>query len=263
MRRPAAPPSPSFPRAASVLAGLIAGALAGAFSGTRVAAQPTPAQLHAFHDQAAQIIATASAGTLPAGDTLVTWHNKPILWHTAAVFADSVKTGLVRSDSMVGVGVAYWKNNAPTRFSARWTEPGKAIVERRGTVAKGHIAVSGSRQITLRVPDGAWGVADVGMDDQLLPVLLTMPPSAEPLRLIVLRPYALTWDTLAVTSASRSGVQVISVRSGSQPNRLFVIYEGKLIWLRDIAQQNERRPLEGTAAHRQFVRARQAMGQAP
>ena len=247
--------------AALACAALACAALA--LAAAPIAAQPTPAQLHAFHDQAVQIIATASAGQLPAGDTLVTWHNKPILWHTAAVWPDSVKAGLVRSDSMVGVASTIWRNNVPTRFSARWTEPGKATIDRRGVVAQGRIAISGSRDTTLRLPSSAWGVADVGMDDQLLPLLRTMPPSAEALRLIVLRPYSLTWDTLAVTSARRGEVQVISVRSGSQPNRLFVIYEGKLVWLRDIAQQNERRPLEGTAAYRQFVRARQAMGQAP
>ena len=125
------------------------------------------------------------------------------------------------------------------------------------------IAISGSLDTTLRIPTGAWGIADHGMDDQLLPLLRTMPPSSEPLRLIVLRPYRLTWDTLAVTSARRMDVQVVSVRSGGESTRMFVIFEGKLVWLRDVAQQSERRPLEGTAAYRQFVRARVSMGQAP
>ncbi|MBI2796161.1 MAG: hypothetical protein HYX65_05575 [Gemmatimonadetes bacterium] len=258
---------------AAIARGLARLALAAMLAATSAAAQqnapeppaatPTPGQVRAFHDRAAQIIAGASRGSLPAGDTLVTWHNQPILWHTAAVFADSVKNGLVRRDSMVGVAEIHWRNSAPVRFRARWTEPGKRAVVRRGTVARGRIVVTGSRDTTLVVPASAWGAADVGMDDQLLPLLVTMPPSAEPLRLIVLRPYTLSWDTLAVTSARRGEVQVISVRSGSQPNRLFVIFEGKLIWLRDVAQQNERRPLESTAAYRVFVRARQAMGQQP
>ena len=235
----------------------------GACTAALAAAQPAPGQVRAFHDQAAQIIANASLGALPPGDTMVTWHNGPILWHTAAVFADSVKVGLVRRDSMVGVAEVHWKRSAPTRFSSRWTEPGKGAVERRGSVSRGRITITGSRDTVLRVPESAWGVADFGMDDQLLPLLVTMPPSVEPLRLIVFRPYTMGWDTLAVTSARRGEILVISVRSGGSPNRLFVIYEGKLVWLRDVAQQNERRPLEGTTAYRAFVRARQAMGQQP
>ena len=226
-------------------------------------AQPRPAQVRAFHDQAAQIIASASRGALPAGDTLVTWHTKPIYWHTVAAFGDSVFTGIVGSDSTVGVTESHWKNGAPVRFRTRWSVPGGARTERRGIVAKGRIVITGTRSIALPVPESAWGVADDGMEDQLLPLLVTMPPSADPLRLIVLRPFTLEWDTLAVTSARRNGVQVISVRSGDEPSRLWVIFEGKLIWLRNVAQQSERRPLEGTVAHRVFVRGRQAMGQQP
>ena len=216
--------------------------------------QPDSAAVRQFHNDVVRLLATIPRHSLPSGDTLVTWAKQgPILYHTVCRGGDSVASSMVRNDSLVGVTVTHWTEGHPSTFATRWTRADSTLVAIRGDVVGAAIRITGSRLDTLSVPDLPWAVADYGMYDQLLPLLLSLPPDTLQHRLVVLRPYLLRWDTLTVT-AQRAGDVLRIQELGSQKEREVIIaYHGAVMLVVGENQNMERRPLEGTARYAELM----------
>jgi hypothetical protein len=182
------------------------------------------------------------------GDTFVTFAKQgPILYFTVAGTLDSVASSMVRNDGLVGWATSRWSQGRVTTFSARWARPEKVELEISGQVAADTIRLRGAKTDRLAVPNLPWAVADYGMDDQLVPLFMTLPYGTTQ-AIAVWRPFRQQWDTMSVQTRVHDGVLLISedaVTWAISPN-------GRLILKLDRAQTSRRRPLEATARFEEY-----------
>ncbi|HEV8264432.1 MAG TPA: hypothetical protein VGQ06_05730 [Gemmatimonadales bacterium] len=136
------------------------------------------------------------ARPLPQRDTLITTRRgSRVLLHTSERGGDTVQAALARNDGLLGTARLELDRRArPRRYEAVWTdstpEVGRQIVERWGDT----LLLSGQFSRRYEVPDSAWTIADHGLPELLVPVLLSLPADSLGHRLRVFRPYLNVWD---------------------------------------------------------------------
>jgi len=217
-----------------------------------------------LHAHVGEFIATKALQTMPTGDTLLSWNgDRLVLFHTARRDSGGVRAGMLRADRMLGVADVRWARQSPTSFLVQWRTPKATGVDSlivRGTVRADSIVVArnGRSDTTIATPRTRWAVADYGMEALLLP-LFDGADAAAPAPVLVLRPYALKWDTLQVSvDKPQSSWRVARWSTGSGERWTATVADGAhLLWVRRSAHpDDETLPLEGSALRERFDRIR-------
>jgi hypothetical protein len=201
----------------------------------------------------------AATPSLPPGDTLVTWAGHATFTHTASFAAETSRAGLLSSEGPLALATIAWAGTRPRGFVVQWVRPGAPAQVVRGTVQAGALHLTGSRTRRAVVPALPWAVADVGMEELLVPALRG-PGFRIPQRLAVFRPATLRWDTLVVVVSTRRGGQVVQLRGTRGCEWLALGVDGRLLWSRPSGQPGEeRRPLDTTRRSAEYLRRRAAL----
>ena len=225
-------------------------------SARSLVAQTPPSDARQLHDVIVQVFAARTTRPLPVGDTLISWYKTPVLFHTVQRSPGAVASGMVRVDSTVGLARVLVDSGSVTSFEVHWTRGDSILVDLRGETRAGAIIeLTGTKTGPLRAPLAIWGVADYGMEDQLLPILEGSPARREPVVVAVYRPFAGKWDTLTVTKRAVDDGWLYELRSTNGKRDWWLVSaEGILVQLLREGQDYERRPLEGTSAAREYLR---------
>lgn len=216
----------------------------------RGAAPPAPQNDTSLRTRVAEILAQAGDRPLPRGDTLVTFAKQgAILYYTIANTPDSVASSMVRNDGLVGWTTSHWSGGRLTNFSARWANPDSLQVDIHGQITSDGVVLQGAKADRLTPPALPWAVADYGMDDQLVPLLMTLPHDTSQ-AIAIWRPFGQKWDTLVVRSRLLENVLLVS-----QGQETWAISStGSLLLEVDRAQASQRRPLKGNARFAEYQR---------
>lgn len=215
-----------------------------------------------FHDRAAAVIREMSSRPLTPGDTMLTWNPQPGgLIHTVLLTPSTVETSLLRGDGMIGTATSTWSKNRVRSFRAEWTTRDSVTRQARpdqtaeGEVVGSELVVKGTKPGRYPLPSSVWGVADFGMEDQLLPLLIS-PQSVGTARILVYRPWHARWDTVSVTSRDTLSYRVIDWREGPKTHETVVVTrDRRVLWAWRHDQDGERRPLEGSAEYSVYLTA--------
>lgn len=189
----------------------------------------------------AALAAQAPARTLPQGDTSVTMNGeKVLLTHTVARSREGVESGLERQDGLQGTARSEFDMDLPRRYTVLWTTADTSValeVQRRG----GRLQVSGARTATVLIPRNVrWAIADLGMDEHLIPALRTIPLGTQGLPVAVFRPYSDRWDRLTVSVLGLVGATLIQLQSESgEVGRFLVTETGDLLYGESLAMGAE------------------------
>jgi len=198
----------------------------------------------------ASILAQAGDRALPSGDTLVAFAKQgPILYYTIGGTRDSITSSMVRNDGLVGWASSQWVRGRPTAFSARWADPQGVKVDIRGEVTGREVRLHGAKTDLLVAPEFPWGIADYGMDDQLVPLLRTLARDTAQ-AIAVWRPYGQKWDTLTVRTHAVDSVLFVSYG----PITWGISADGRLLLMEDREHSAQRRPLEGNSHFAEYRR---------
>lgn len=202
--------------------------------GTSAAADTVPAGL--ISAQTRVLIDGARADLLlrpmPAGDTALTVRLGPdggtIFIHTVQRQGDTIAAGMLRADGMKGTTRATYRDGRPERFEAIWTDssfaPHTITIERRGD----SLVIDGPTKKVSAITTQAWGIADYGMPEHLVPLFWSL-PTGDTAMVAIYRPYPATWDTLAVvTSLAPAGLVAFAQDpSDPQDQTVYVIVDGE------------------------------------
>jgi len=201
------------------------------------AIQAPPAQdstkVRAFHDEMTVLIAQTASRPMTPGDTFLTWYPQPgVLIHTFRIDSGVIEASLLRGDRMLGTAHVEWDASRVIRFNVLWTRADTlhanvdSAISVVGWVDTDSIRITTPSNRALPVPTIPWGVADFGMEEQLIPVWRAL-SSGQPARAIaVLRPYHLKFDTVSVSVRDTAGLRVVEVFGERQVARaLFSGYE--------------------------------------
>ena len=205
------------------------------------------------HDKLVEIIAQESGGRLPPGDTSVSWRpDSPILYHTVHRTVAAIRTGMARNDGMVGVAETRWMLGSLVSFAVRWTHGDTTQVDLTGKLTSKGIHVTGPKHdTTLALPSMRWAVADYAMEDHLLPVLAGL-RSGDSVRIAVLRPYQLKWDTVTAVATPEGAVMRIFLNQGPPAPLQILLAPDSTILSVSRGTEYERHPLETTARFQQY-----------
>ncbi len=170
--------------------------------------------------------------SLPRGDTSVTMAGeKVLLTHTVARSREGIESGLERDDGLQGTARSEFDQDLPRSYTVLWTRADTSIalqVQRRGT----RLQVSGARTATVPIPRNTrWAIADLGMDEHLIPALRTLPEGTRGLPVAVFRPYSDRWDRLLVSVFGLVGATLIQVQTESGDHERYLVTEtGDLLY---------------------------------
>jgi hypothetical protein len=226
------------------------------------AAQGSPSDPKAFHDTVVAVMGRLASRPMTPGDTFVTWSPNPGgLLHTTAIEAMRARTSLLRLDGMLGTAETRWRGATPEGFESVWTRrggkgaEGDSAANVRGTVAKGMVDVTaGTLRRQYPVPAAEWTIADIGMEELMIPMLLAYPSSERSHAIAVFRPYHLRWDTLAVTVRVTDGLRTAEFCDKFGTHDLMAIStDNQLLWQWRFDDVSERRPLETSARFRELI----------
>ncbi len=221
----------------------------------------SPRDRQAFHDRAMRLISQLASRPLTPGDTFLTWNPEPGgLIHTIRVDSGILESSLLRADRMMGTAHVEWFEGRVARFDVRWTRADTL----KGSKVDSAISVRGSRdgdsiritepdRRTLAVPTGWWAVADFGMEEQLIPILRSMPADKPAQLVAVLRPYHLRWDTISVAVRDSAGLRIAEVLGRDKAHELYIIdTAGRLLCVWRIDRVGERLPLPESARYEEL-----------
>jgi hypothetical protein len=173
---------------------------------------------------------------LPGNDTSMTvemTHGSPILLHTVARGANRMTASLCRNDGLVGVAEVEFDGGAPRNYTATWADTAGSLIVQRLTRAAGGLVVhrGPGRDTTFSLPNGAWAVADYGMDELLAPAVLSLPHDGVAHQLAVYRPFPGHWDRGTASVLQRGGLLITTLRFGTEaPAVLAFTPEGDLLY---------------------------------
>lgn len=225
----------------------------------RISAQMSAQDIEAFHDRATTAIRSMANRPLTPGDTFLTWNPTPGgLIHTVAVGDTEVVSSLLRGDGMIGTEVVAWRGEHPVRFSAVWTVRDSASgmprpdVDAKGQLRGDTLLVTGSHPGRYATPSGRWGVADFGMEEQLIPLIRQLRPPTGPVPVEVFRPWHGRWDLVRLSVRDTAGYRVADLRDSTSHETIVLLASGNLLWMWRHDQTDERRPLEGSARYRDY-----------
>lgn len=193
-----------------------------------------------------------NAGTLalPQGDTFVVWRSHsepgPILYSTVSRDGPVVASSLVRNDRMAGTTTAWWRGATEARVEVTWTRDDSTIQKVECVISRGEMRVSGSWDTVLAVPSGAWAVADYGMDDQVVPLVMRLVRDSSMHHVMLFRPYAHRWDTISVQAFGRPwGTLARLTTADGSVSTWWISRDGELIRIKS-GDGSERTPVPMT-----------------
>ena len=219
--------------------------------------QATTMSPQGFHDRVVAVIVRRAPKDMPSGDTTITWHRTPILYHIVRATPNGLRSGFLRNDSLVGLADATWGVDGLQEFAVRWTAADSVVMSLRAVREGAKVFLTGAHTDTLLVPTIPWAIADYGMDEHLVPMFRRLRLTASVQRVAVYRPWGGKWDTLdLVVSAGLEGSVRIQ-QLGSKDTVLWVIAQGgTLLQLMSGPTPDERRPLEETYWYAMYRRLR-------
>lgn len=222
----------------------------------------TPPDFRQFHDRATAVIKQMATRPLTPGDTFLTWNPQPGgLIHTSHVGRDSTQLSLLRGDGMIGTATMEWRDNRPFSFSVQWTtrdsttKTAKLDVTVHGSRRGDSLRVEGTRPATYAIPRGPWTVADFGMEDALIPLGKTLSQSVHQ-TVSVFRPWHGRWDRVTVSVHDTLGLRLIEVWSDTATHEVLFVKADRLLAIVRYDQPDERRPLEASALHSEYIALR-------
>lgn len=174
----------------------------------------------------------APARPLPQGDTSVTMVGEQVLvTHTVARTRDAVESAMRRGDGLTGSARSEFDQDLPRHYAVKLARADTAVtldVERHG----GRLRISGTRTETVSIPRNVrWAVADVGMEEHLIPALRTIPEGTRGLPVAVFRPYSGRWDQLQASVYLVAGATLIQLKSETgDASRFLVTENGDLLY---------------------------------
>jgi hypothetical protein len=191
-----------------------------------------------------------------SGDTSLTMvGEEQVQVHAVARARDRVESSLSRKDGLAVAAHSEFDADLPRSYEVRVTRGDSTVdlrVRRRGN----RLQVEGTEVAAVPIPRNTrWAVADVGMDEHLLPVLRTLPEGTSGLPLAVFRPSIYRWDRLSASVANLAGATLIHLqdRDGAV-TRLLVTDVGDLLYAETLAPggttvTSRRVPPPGTRRH--------------
>ena len=229
----------------------IAGLLASISAGS--SAQSVDSDLRRTHDVLASALAkVATRGIVLPGDTSVTWYaGNPSYFNISQRIPNGVQSGFVGGRGMTGTALAHWAAGRQTDVMVRWTDTSTttiAMTVRETTM----LVASGSRVDTLALPSTPWVIADYGVDDQSIPLYLSLSGTT---RVAVYRPYVRKWDTVTVAVGKKDGV--LTVEETDAKGETFTMSltdDGAILRIvRSKSPTSVRRPLELSRLWRAYL----------
>ena len=222
-------------------------------------AQAQESTAQQIHDRIAAIMARTGRLRLPSGDTTVTWRRDggPVLYHTTAQNAHGMHAGMLRNDNFVGVNEVLTDGTTPVSFSATWMQGDSVLLNDRGARTDSLLVIEGRVKRTYPVPDIAWTVADIGMEELLIPIMrrLASGPASHPIA--VYRPFKQRWDTLTVqVTRDEDGLRVTFLGEPQKPV-MFIASTGEMLRIIHAAGGSERRPLENSRLYLAYLTLRE------
>jgi hypothetical protein len=209
------------------------------------------------HDRLVAIIVQRAPEGMPAGDTTITWYKGPILYNITNTQGARIRTGFLRNDSLAGLADVTWAADGPASFDVTWLAANTVVVKLHGVRDGSHIEVTGTKSAMLDVPSLPWAVADMGMDELLVPVWRSLTMSDAPHRIAVYRPFVGRWDTLSVVrSAGREGSFRIREMTATDTMFYAVDSAGTLFQMLHPKYSSERMPLVETTLYVEYMRLR-------
>ena len=223
-----------------------------------LAGQDSPLPPGETHDRLVALITKNATRPIAAGDTFVTWSPTPNLYTTVSRSPGVVQSSLVRADGMVGTATGTWTQGHQTSAIIRWTQGDSVLLETMFAFDGSHLTAAGSLTFSAAPPMIPWVVADYGMEDQVVPLLLALRDSAQPLRIALFRPYAHRWDTTTVrVSQTEGGYLATLVGKDGEIWWYAIAQDGALLRItRSKHPDVERRPLEMSPRFAEYVRRR-------
>lgn len=187
---------------------------------------------------------------MPGDDTTYTINDGAIFLHTAGFDGTGVVSGMMRADGLLGTATTTFADGVPVQYDALWTASGNEV--RNHIAASGDsLTISGSNESTTSRPGIPWAVADYGMNEHLIPVLLRLPHTGAFGPLAIYRPYPDKWDSVQVSIQPLQGLLLAELRPLDQEPPMFLIFtaSGELIYGENSDPGGARRvPLPGTPA---------------
>ncbi|HEX8361950.1 MAG TPA: hypothetical protein VF613_17655 [Longimicrobium sp.] len=166
-------------------------------------------------------------------DTSLTMVGDQVLvTHTVARTRDGVESGMNRSDGLTGSARSEFDQDLPRHYAVKLAKADTSValdVERRG----GRLVISGTRTGTVSIPRNVrWAVADVGMEEHLIPALRTIPEGTRGLPVAVFRPSADRWDQLRASVYQVAGAMLIQLHTETGDASRFLVTEtGDLLYV--------------------------------
>lgn len=173
-----------------------------------------------------------SPRALPQGDTSITMAGEKVVFtHTVARTREAVESGVSRDDGLQGTARSEFDQDLPRVYKVDWTTADTSIslqVQRRGT----RLQVSGSRTAVVAIPRNTrWAVADLGMEEHLIPTLRTLPTGTRGLPVAVFRPYSDRWDRMEVSVYGVAGATLYQMQAESGEQVRYLVTEtGDLLY---------------------------------
>ena len=227
------------------------------FSCQAVGAQAPTDRPQYVHNRVVEFIKQSANRSIAVGDTFVGWWPNPVLYNTVRRTSDTVESSLVRFDTTVGTATAVWKNGRQVQVNVSWTHGDSTSLRLQVTTSGGVIRFNGTLDSSFSAPNGPWAVADYGMDDQLVPLILGL-PSGVSQQITVFRPFPRKWDVMTV-SVRRTNDAIFAdlVNGPGDIDHWIITFDGALVRVtRDKYPNLERRPLEQTSRMADYLRLR-------
>ncbi len=181
---------------------------------------------------AAPLSAQGPLARSPQADTSLTMVGEQVLvTHTVARTRDGVESGMRRGDGLTGTARSEFDLDLPRHYAVKLAGADREValdVERRG----GRLHVSGTRTELVPIPRNVrWAVADVGMEEHLIPALRTIPEGTRGLPVAVFRPSAGRWDQLHASVYQVAGATLIQLSTDAGDASRFLVTEtGDLLY---------------------------------
>lgn len=188
---------------------------------------------------------------LEGSDTTYTVLGQELLFlHVVDSTPHRVTSGMVRADGWVTTAASSFAAGAPRSHEMTWTSHVDSVIRLAVTTSGDSLRVSGSRSTTHPVPTGRWAVADHGMSEYLVPVLLGLDRTWTFQDFAIYRPFLDQWEagTARVRELEEALLAEIVLGDGV---RSFVIFseDGALLYTEGGYDQPAfRLPRPGTAA---------------
>ncbi|HEX2205019.1 MAG TPA: hypothetical protein VHG91_17040 [Longimicrobium sp.] len=198
-----------------------------------------------------EALARALPRELPAGDTSTTGTGRAVrLLHTVARGPDAIESGLASPDGAVATARSEWALGSIVRYTVLWSDTGapvEHVVEREGRQGRALRVRAAGRDTVVETPDQPWAVADVGMEEHLVPILRAPLLGGLQFPFAIFRPRTRSWDFYQATVRNAAGARLVSLAdSAGVVTHLLVSDEGDLLVAGRPGGAEERLPLPGS-----------------